>query len=96
MPWPEDVIARYLTVGGATADVLDKTSPWQSGFGHNLSAACTGELCDWTSWGPEFWFGAEENPMSDSDYRSAVDRLRLGAQAHADKCRAMSRPAAAQ
>jgi hypothetical protein len=92
--WPEGVIARYLTLGGATADVLDGTSPWRSGVGHNLSAACTGELCDWTSHGPEFWFEAGETSMDYVPYRDAVARLRADAQAHAEKCRAMLRPTA--
>lgn len=95
-PWPEGVVARYLTVGGATADVLDKTSPWESGTGRNLGAACTGELCAWTSHGPEFWFDAGETPMSNTNYRNAVDRLREAAQAHAEKCRALPRPEAGQ
>jgi hypothetical protein len=92
-PWPDGVIARYLTVAGATADVIDAMAPWRGGTGHNLRAACTGELCERTSHGPEFWFDAEENPRDDDDYRSAVRRLQADAQEHAEKCRAVSRPA---
>ncbi|GAA2441389.1 hypothetical protein [Streptomyces glaucus] len=90
--WPAGVIARYLTVGGATADVLDKTAPWRTGFGHTLSTACTGELCDWTRYGTEFWFDADEDPWGHDGYRSVVRRLQDYAQAHAEKCRALPRP----
>jgi hypothetical protein len=93
-PWEPGIIARYLTVAGATADVIDATTPWRSGTGHNLRTACTGELCEWTSHGPEFWFDAEENPQDDDGYRSAVRWLQVDAQSHAEKCRALPRPEA--
>lgn len=37
--WPEGVTARYLTVGGATVDLTDRTN--------NSSAHCTAAGCNW-------------------------------------------------
>lgn len=90
--WPEGVIARYLTLGGATADVIDATAPTRTGAGHNLDAVCTGELCGWKSWGSEYWFASEQNPRDDDGYRHELERLQVNAQSHAEKCRAMPRP----
>jgi hypothetical protein len=68
-PWPDGVIARYLTVGGATVDVADagEETYWR------YSLACTG--C----------------PKTDMD--SNESSILRCAQTHAEKCRAMSRPA---
>ncbi|MEU3507650.1 hypothetical protein ABZ733_06940 [Streptomyces longwoodensis] len=68
-PWPDGVIARYLTVGGAPVNVSDKGEDtyWR------YDTACTG--C----------------PHSDSF--KAEEHSRRDAQTHAEKCRAMPRPA---
>lgn len=44
-PWPDGVIARYLTVGGATVDVIP------DGPGQITSAKCT--ACPYSGW--EVW-----------------------------------------
>ncbi|MFF4701406.1 hypothetical protein [Streptomyces chattanoogensis] len=92
--WPEGVIARYLTVGSATADVIDDTAPWRGGVSHHLRAACTGELCDWRGRDREYWFEADENPNGNDSFCHTLERLQVIAQAHAEKCRAMPRPTA--
>jgi hypothetical protein len=65
--WPDGVIARYLTVGGATVDL--------TGSDDRTYGQCTG--CPYTMGGT--WWSED----------SAHDM----AQAHAEKCRAMPRPA---
>ncbi|MEH0631736.1 hypothetical protein [Streptomyces stelliscabiei] len=67
-PWPDSVIARYLTVAGATVDVR--------GSEHSASMTCLG--CDecYASYG--------------------LRRTRELAQGHAEKCRALPRPAVTQ
>jgi hypothetical protein len=67
-PWPDGVIARYLTVAGATVDVR--------GGGDHASMTCLG--CD-------------EGYASFGEHRT-----RELAQGHAEKCRALPRPAVAQ
>ncbi|MYS15030.1 hypothetical protein GTW73_13850 [Streptomyces sp. SID4982] len=70
--WATNVIARYLTVAGATVDITDagEETYWR----YNL--ACTG--CSKTG--------------MDSDEFS----IRRDAQSHAERCRAMPRPAASR
>jgi hypothetical protein len=78
--WPEGVIARYLTVGGATVDILDKKDEHDE---HDepgeYVARCTGCTADWSNtrsgWNLEF-------------------QVRPWAQGHAEKCRAMPKPEA--
>lgn len=71
-PWPQGVIARYATVGGATVDLFqDGTSR-----GYIDSTTCLG--CDWR----EGW--------------TKLEFARQEAQAHAEKCRALPRPAVAK
>lgn len=67
--WPEGVIARYLTVGGALIDILDNedAARWR------YDTKCTG--CPY------------KNAFTSED---AAHR---DAQAHAEKCRALPRPA---
>ncbi|MGW7597255.1 hypothetical protein [Streptomyces antimycoticus] len=76
--WPEGVIARYLTVGGATVDVRpdhdDKaTQAWCDGCGRY----------DTTEWAT----GSYAREIAEED-------ARRWAQAHAEKCRAMPKPTA--
>jgi hypothetical protein len=64
-PWAPGVIARYLTVAGATVDVR--------GSEHNASMTCLGCCEGYASFGER--------------------RTRELAQGHAEKCRALPRPA---
>jgi hypothetical protein len=87
-PWPEGVLARYLTVAGATVDLT-----YTDG---QVKATCTGERCPWEH-GEQteiYYFDSDEekarkiNPVLPAAQRQA--------QAHAEKCRAMPRPEAGQ
>lgn len=67
-PWPDGVIARYLTVAQATVDVR--------GNSDHASMTCLGCGQGYASFGEQ--------------------RTRELAQGHAEKCRALPRPAVAQ
>lgn len=87
--WPEGVIARYLTVAGATVDI---TYTSHSGL---ILAKCTGELCGWTertSTGGMVYDPPEKESARVEEY---LPGNQLYAQAHAEKCRALPRPNAA-
>lgn len=95
--WPDGVIARYLTVGGATVDIRE-TGPRDAEELQSTVATCTGcGNATRTAW--------EEG----HDYRGqwylmprveAVERAeaaaRKWAQKHAEQCRAMQKPGAAR
>ena len=88
--WPEGVVARYLTVGGALVDVshdmklISDTEP-------NLTIAnCGGENCAashhelWTHYGYR----------TDNGSKGADQEVGKWAQAHAETCRVLPRPTA--
>lgn len=94
--WPENVTARYLTVGGATVDMEIKntgTYDWQ-----RVQARCTASSCG----------AASESEARSMDFRNGlrdgqehqrardhlVKELHPWAQSHAETCRAMPRPTA--
>lgn len=77
-PWPEGVIARYLTVGGATVDIKERQEGWRSP--HWFCTACPG-----TS------LGAYTGPFGDPFTLADIHKQ---AQAHAETCRALPRPTA--
>jgi hypothetical protein len=74
--WPEGVIARYLTVGGATVDASEQP-------GYSSLAVCTG--CVWEAW-------SHFVEDADGGGQSPTLKVREWAQAHAEKCRAMPKP----
>ncbi|MET8694733.1 hypothetical protein ABZV65_19570 [Streptomyces bauhiniae] len=84
--WPDDVLARYLTVGGAHVDI---THTSRSGL---VTSTCHG--CKNTD--DVFTDGSLDDPPEQED--AHVDRVlpdaRDWAQAHADFCRTMPRPQA--
>lgn len=88
--WPEGVIARYRTVGLASADVIDDTTRSRTGALHVLRATCTGERCPAEQRGGSYSIRANDEP--DEDFLRNVARLQEWAQTHAEKCRAMPRP----
>jgi hypothetical protein len=88
-PWPDGVIARYLTVAGALVDVshdmhlLTDTEP-------NLTIArCGGENCAANH--HELW--ASYAYRNDNGSKGADQEVGKWAQAHASECRALPRPA---
>ncbi|NUT24322.1 MAG: hypothetical protein HOV77_34650 [Hamadaea sp.] len=76
--WPEGVIARYVTVGGATVDIEEIREGWKSP--HWRCHGCAGTSR-----------GAYTGPFGDP---FTLSEIREQAQAHAEKCRALPRPTA--
>ena len=98
--WPENVIARCVTAGGATVDIIDKATTTRTYSGapyselHELSATCTGALCPWgNDWDARAtsheWFIGNE---PDGFYLERLADLRGYAERHAKKCHWAARP----
>jgi hypothetical protein len=86
--WDDNALARYLTVAGATVDI---TYASHSGL---LIATCTGcKQIERTDTG-----GLLADPPEKEAARieKALPESRTLAQAHAEKCRALPKPAATQ
>ena len=108
-PWPEGVVARYLTVGGATVDVSARHTSYEVGehgmksLGNGLSVPVRPEtLIDLTITAQ--CTGCPDHQVFENErlYPMALDRITEGpygrqatrwAQAHAETCRALPRPA---
>jgi hypothetical protein len=93
--WPEGVIARYLSVGGATVDVTHKLNAFTPPEPLATLATCTGcGADDKTSHYRSVWHGSLDHGTFDEEHdQAAADHAaRNWAQAHAEKCRAMPRP----
>ena len=99
-PWEPGIVARYLTVGGATVDIThgNRTYPTPDGIGetrNHTGAACTG--CPAAE---EFshWRVVKRMTFDDKvrDPEAADSEARDWAQAHAEKCRTLPRPAVTQ
>jgi hypothetical protein len=86
--WPEGVIARYLTVAGATVDLTynDVTA--------NILAVCGGELCHWSDHtNTEGRY--DDTPVKEQErFNEWLPIAKRHAQEHAEKCRALPRPTA--
>jgi len=77
--WPTGVIARYLTVGGATVDIRPVAdTEWDD----RHEATCLG--CTANDWRAHY-----RTPVND------LADARRWAQHHAESCRAMPKPAGA-
>ena len=86
--WPEGVVARYLTVGGATVDITHDTLYLYDTTPNVSHARCAGcEQYSNQEWAPHADRYDNGSSWADADART-------WAQAHADVCRAMPRPAA--
>ncbi|MFI6587491.1 hypothetical protein [Embleya sp. NPDC050493] len=88
--WPEGVLARYLTVGGATVDLTTDDS------GRTTAASCTGclrrENVRWRDGRYDYsdrWVEAEPGEAEERAEKGA----RAWAQTHAESCRSMPKPA---
>lgn len=84
-PWEPGTIARYLTVGGAVVDISHDTLHLADTEPNMTTAQCGG--CN--AYHNEEW---GQTPRWASSI--AEDEARKWAQSHAEKCRAMPRPAA--
>lgn len=86
--WPEGVIARYLTVGGALVDVSHETLYVDDAKPNTTLARCGGAGCgsyndeEWGRWADRF----------DNGSGAADSVVREWAQAHAETCRALPKP----
>ncbi|MEU7066917.1 hypothetical protein [Streptomyces sp. NPDC046161] len=90
--WPEGVIARYLTVGGATVDVAHKLNVFTPPEPVATLATCTGcGADDTTSHYRNVWHGSLDHGAFGEEHDQAARRW---AQSHAETCRAMSKPTA--
>jgi O-succinylbenzoate synthase len=86
--WPEGVIARYLTVGGATVDITDNSH--RRGY---IVAACTGERCGWRDLTDTRGYIYDTPEESRARLEEWLPTSQRHAQEHAEWCRAMARPA---
>ncbi|MFF9688971.1 hypothetical protein [Streptomyces sp. NPDC014623] len=86
--WPEGVIARYLTVGGATVDITHDTLTAED-TEPNVSVAACGGCLAYTN--REWRLRADrwDNGKVWSD-----EAAHAWAQSHAETCRAMPKPSA--
>lgn len=78
--WPEGVIARYLTVGGATVDTVDDSAD-------STRSICTGCGGDRLSTYNLLDCATREEMRED-----ARRQARRWSQEHAERCRAMPNP----
>lgn len=83
--WPEWVLARYLTVAGATVDIRDVHS---DGI---LTADCTGERCPWRKRVSIHAFYTDTLEQRAEKVEECLPQMQRAAQAHAETCRAMPR-----
>lgn len=93
--WPADVLTRHLTIGGATADVIDTVTdnrPAYLSTSHEVRGACTGERCNGSHYTVRFTFSLDDDPEQDEDFQQAIAQAQWWARTHAEKCRAMPRP----
>jgi len=88
--WPEGVIGRYLTVGGATVDIQHDAYYVYDTEPTSTVAKCGGCLDTHT----EQW--AEYADSFDGGTSWADKEARKWAQAHAETCRALPRPEVTQ
>jgi hypothetical protein len=106
-PWPETTVARYLTVAGATVDVTATTEP-DKPYAHDYGNGVTGrpeECIKLTLLAACTACKDHDENEYDGLFATVMDRLLESpygrtaqgwAQAHAEKCRALPRPAATQ
>lgn len=84
-PWPDGVIARYVTVAGAPLDIRFR-------YG-GLFASCGGERCQWTAGQPiDLEPGGDD--ACDGEIDITLPEIQAVAQAHAETCRLLRRPVA--
>ncbi|MDF5758765.1 hypothetical protein [Spongiactinospora sp. TRM90649] len=89
--WPDGVIARFLTVGGATVDLTehaDAECPAASRTVPRCAGCGTQRDFDWLR---ETWESTAVRYI-DTHRHEAAQHARNWAQEHAERCRAMPRP----
>ncbi|MFE1125886.1 hypothetical protein ACFW6R_04470 [Streptomyces albidoflavus] len=96
-PWPEGVIGRYLTVGGATVDLTHRLTVLNPPKPHASLATCTGcsateERSHYRTYYPSGGYLSDAVEEHEPDAADSV--ARDWAQAHAERCRALPKPTA--
>lgn len=95
--WPENVIARYLTVGGATVDLFEESGYYVPTPPTQTRAHCNGCGTEQTEeWGFNIGaheYGREQPAEFDANGQYATPRVHQWAQPHAETCRAIPKPA---
>jgi len=93
--WPEGVLARYLTVGGATVDLTHRMTVHNPPEPFATLALCTGCPAS-ESVSHYYGAGSEANGTYKEVKRAeyATDQARAWAQSHAETCRALPHPTA--
>ena len=86
--WDDNVLARYLTVAGATVDI---TYAPHSGV---IVATCTGDRCGWEERTDTYGMSYDPPEKEQARVERWLPENQQEAQAHAEKCRALPRPAA--
>jgi len=87
-PWPEGVIARYLTAGNATVDLTYNDDI------ATILAVCGGELCHWTDHTNTEGRFDDTPEKAQERFNEWLPIAQRHAEEHAEKCRALPRPAA--
>jgi hypothetical protein len=84
------VVARYLTVGTATVDVVEDPV-FPSGGAAAVCAGCAVRRSDMVTDSALDWFGGSSPDADREALAACVARMREWAQSHAETCRAMPR-----
>lgn len=85
--WPDGVVARYLTVAGATVDITDASAR------DYIIATCTGERCGWQERTGLDGYIYDTPEQTQARIEERLPENQRAAQAHAETCRALPRPA---
>ncbi|MYR36338.1 hypothetical protein GTX14_04620 [Streptomyces sp. SID4944] len=94
--WPENVIARYLTAGGATVDLTHRLTVHNPPEPFATLATCTGcpvteERGHYRTYYPSGGFLGDA--VEEHEPEAADAQARAWAQSHAETCRAIPKPA---
>ncbi|MEV0446146.1 hypothetical protein AB0I84_37385 [Streptomyces spectabilis] len=84
--WPEGVLARFLTVAGATVDLSYESDS------ATIAAACTGELCGWTARTDTRGLYSDTPEQERKRFADWLPVAKKRAQDHAERCRLLPRP----
>ena len=95
--WPEGVIARYITVGGATVDLTHRLTLPPDPEPFATLATCTGCPASEERSHYRTYYGAGgflRDAKEEHEAEAADADARAWAQSHAETCRAMPKPSA--
>jgi hypothetical protein len=91
--WPEGVVARYLTIAGATTDIKAVGIDRQTSIGTITDITITAYCQGCRQRDVSTHLGMDASTLGDDFFTSSLcDDARAWAQAHAEKCRALPAP----